>query len=117
MYDGKTIIENVDSYGYLFGDHGSGAVLGKTLVQHYCDKTLPKHLRQAFENAGYNKELILDNVYKKPMPNRFLATLCLFLSQHQNEEFVQQLIKLCFTDFSITKFQNIPTLRNYLLMQ
>lgn len=64
LYDGKTIIENVDSYGYLFGDHGSGAVLGKTLIQHYCDKTLPKHLRQAFENAGYNKELILDNVYK-----------------------------------------------------
>ena len=99
LYDGNTIAENVTSYGYLFGDHGSGAVLGKTLVQHYFDNQLPKHLHEAFEQAGYNREVILDNVYKKPMPNRYLASLCLFLAQHQNDVYVRGLIKNCFIDF------------------
>lgn len=99
LYNGTSITENVTSYGYLFGDHGSGAVLGKTLVQYYFDGKLPQPLTTAFEAAGYNKEVILDNVYKKPMPNRYLASLCLFISQHQQHEIIQQLIKQCFADF------------------
>ena len=99
LYNGTTITENVTSYGYLFGDHGSGAVLGKTLVQYYFDGKLPQSLTAAFEAAGYNKEVILDNVYKKQMPNRYLASLCLFISQHQQHETIQLLIKQCFADF------------------
>lgn len=113
LYDGNLIIENVDSYGYLFGDHGSGAVLGKTLVQHYFDKQLPKQLNDAFEKAGNNRETILDNVYKKPMPNRYLASLCLFLAEHQQEAYIQDLIKKCFIDFfkyQVSKYTNASQL-------
>lgn len=113
LYDGNSIIENVTSYGYLFGDHGSGAVLGKTLVQHYFDNKLPKHLHEAFEKAGYNREVILDNVYKKPMPNRYLASLCLFLTQYQNDEYIKELIKNCFVDFftnQVTHYTNASKL-------
>ncbi len=99
LYDGKNITENVESYGYLFGDHGSGAVIGKTLVQHYFDNKLPQTIREAFEKEGHNRESILDQVYKKPMPNRYLASLCLFIAAHQTDVHIKQLISTCFEDF------------------
>jgi len=99
LYDGKEVTENVPSVGYLFGDHGSGATIGKTFIQHYFDGKLPLHLVTAFENAGYDREIILENVYKKPMPSRYLASIVKFLSDYNNDSFVKNLIKKCFIDF------------------
>lgn len=99
LYDGQRIIENVPSLGYLFGDHGSGAVIGKTFVQHYFDGKLPAHLSQAFELSGYNRETVLENVYKRPMPNRYLANIVSFMRQYNDDRFIKNLIKNCFSDF------------------
>ncbi len=99
LYDGKEVTENVPSVGYLFGDHGSGATIGRTFIQHYFDGKLPIHLVTAFENAGYHREIILENVYKKPMPSRYLASIVKFLSDYSNDSFVKDLIKKCFIDF------------------
>ncbi len=99
LYDGKEVTENVPSVGYLFGDHGSGATIGRTFIQHYFDGKLPIHLVTAFENAGYHREIILENVYKKPMPSRYLASIVKFLSDYSNDSFVKELIKKCFLGF------------------
>lgn len=99
LYDGKEVTENVPSVGYLFGDHGSGATIGRTFIQHYFDGKLPIHLITAFENAGYHREIILENVYKKPMPSRYLASIVKFLSDYRNDSFIKELIKKCFLDF------------------
>lgn len=99
LYDGKEVTENVPSVGYLFGDHGSGATIGRTFIQNYFDGKLPIHLVTAFENAGYHREIILENVYKKPMPSRYLASIVKFLSDYSNDSFVKDLIKKCFLDF------------------
>lgn len=99
LYDGKEVIENVPSVGYLFGDHGSGANIGKTFIQHYFDEKLPFHLKTAFENAGYHREIILENVYKKPMPSKYLASISSFLSNYNNDSYIKELIKNCFLDF------------------
>lgn len=99
LYDGNDVIENVASVGYLFGDHGSGAHIGKTFVQAYFDGILPHELKTHFESAGFNREVILDNVYKKPMPSRYLAGISTFISKHINHPFMYQLIKNCFIDF------------------
>ncbi len=113
LYDGKEIVENVPSVGYMFGDHGSGAAIGKAFVQNYFDKKLPIHLEKAFENAGYDREIILENVYKKPMPSRYLASITNFVSQFNNDSYIRNLIKTCFLEFfdaQVSKYTNAKTL-------
>lgn len=99
LYDGKEVTENVPSVGYMFGDHGSGATIGRTFIQHYFDDKLPLHLKTAFENAGFHREIILENVYKRPMPSRYLASIVTFLINYNNDSYVKELIKNCFVDF------------------
>lgn len=113
LFDGNEVIENVPSVGYLFGDHGSGAHIGKTFIQNYFDKKLPIHLEKAFENAGYHREIILENVYKKPMPSRYLASITKFLADFNNDSFVRNIIKQCFLDFfdaQVSKYTNAKSL-------
>jgi len=93
VYSGLKIIQSAVSYGYLFGDYGSGAHIGKTFVQHYCDNTLPKELKIEFEKAGYNAEKILEGVYQNPMPSRFLASIFPFVIKHKQHSFVKELIE------------------------
>ena len=99
FYDGKEVVENIPSVGYLFGDHGSGATIGRTFIQHYFDEKLPIHLKTAFENAGYNREIILEHVYKKPMPSKYLASVVSFLVNFNNDSYIKELIKNCFLIF------------------
>jgi len=113
LYNGKEVIENVPSVGYLFGDHGSGATIGKTFIQHYFDEKLPIHLKTAFETAGYHREMILENVYKKPMPSKYLASIVTFLVNYNNDSYVKELIKTCFLDFfeaQVSKYTNAKNL-------
>jgi glucosamine kinase len=102
LYDGKNVIENVPSVGYLFGDHGSGANIGMRFIQAYFDGEMPEKIKTAFENQGYHREEILDNVYKKGMPSRYLAL-------NITDPFAKQLVKSCFVDFfqkQISKYTN-----------
>lgn len=113
LYDGHDIVENIPSVGFMFGDHGSGATIGKTFIQNYFDKKLPIHLVKAFEEAGFHREVILENVYKKPMPSRYLASIMNFISGYHNDSFIRTLIKNCFLDFfeaQVSKYTNAKTL-------
>ena len=113
LYNGKEVVENVPSVGYLFGDHGSGATIGKTFIQHYFDEKLPIHLKTAFETAGYHREIILENVYKKTMPSKYLASIVKFLSEYNNDSYIKELIKHCFLDFfdaQVSKYTNSKNL-------
>lgn len=109
LYDGKSVVENIPSVGYLFGDHGSGATIGRTFVQRYFDGELPVHLVVAFEKAGYHREVILENVYKRPMPSKYLASIVGFLSAYNNDSYIKELIRECFRDFfkaQVSKYTN-----------
>lgn len=93
VYNGLTITKQATSYGYLFGDYGSGGNIGKMFIQTYCDNTLPKELKIEFEKAGYNTEKILDGVYKNTMPSRFLASIFPFVLKHKQHPFIHELIQ------------------------
>src|ERR1700752_3567185 len=72
-FDGKEIKENLFSLGYFFGDHGSGAHLGKTLLQNYLDGNLPKEFESiSSAMSEFDKDLILHKVDKEPLPQRFV---------------------------------------------
>lgn len=83
LYDGKEIVENVPSLGFILGDEGSGAVLGKRLVSDILKKQLPADLTEKFlEEYKLTVGIVQEHVYKKPFPNRYLAKLSLFLLEN-----------------------------------
>jgi len=78
-YNGKTISESLPSFGFIYGDEGSGAQLGKYLVEAYMKHKLPEDLHTKFmEKYKFSLEDILTNTYKNPSPNRFLASFTTF---------------------------------------
>lgn len=92
-YDGKGITRNVSPLGYILGDEGSGAVLGRRLVGDLLKEQMPEALRKAFlEQFRLTPTQIIENVYRKPLPNQFLASLVPFLQRHRQEESVHELL-------------------------
>lgn len=91
-YDGNVIVENIYSPGLALADEGSGGFLGKLLARDYIRKALPPHLMQSFEAFTPDRlEDILDKVYKKPFPNRYLASLAPFVVKHQEDPYMFQM--------------------------
>jgi len=99
-YNGNVIAENIYSVGFILGDEGSGAHIGKTFTQHYLNNELPKKIFEEFsQRYKLTKDDILEAVYKKPFPNRFLASFCKFIHEHIHEPFLTNLVRTCFNDF------------------
>lgn len=100
VYDGDKIVDNITSLGYMFGDEGSGAVIGKNLIQKYLKKEFPNELKDAFDEVyKTTTEEILTNVYKKEFPNRYLATYSLFCKTFVEHEFIRTILDNAFDDF------------------
>ena len=100
LIDGEKIIDNTPSLGYILGDEGSGAHLGRQLVSDCIKKQLPTELREKFMNQ-YNLDVagILERVYRSPLPNRWLASFTPFLSENRKNAHIHALLKHCFTQF------------------
>lgn len=100
FYDGKDIVDNVPACGFILGDEGSGAVLGRKLISDYFKRQLPKDLNILFEkefNLTYGG--VVAKVYKEPFPNRYLATFSLFLNKNKNHPYVDNLLRVSFEEF------------------
>ena len=99
-YDGNMIKQHVSPLGFILGDEGSGAVLGRTLVADLLKNQLPEYLQARFlEMFGQTAIEIMEKVYRKPFPNRYLASFTTFLSRYIGEEPVYQLVKNSFNAF------------------
>lgn len=100
VFDGTKIIEQAPAPGYILGDEGGGAYLGKVLLSDYLHKLLPEDLHLAFDKRfGLSREEILHKVYKEPYPNRFLASFSRFLFHHQSHPYVYRLLYTAFQSF------------------
>ena len=94
FYDGVELQQTSPSLGYVIGDEGSGASLGKELLKAYLYQSLPKDLYLSFSKSfSISKENVLMSVYKQEAPNRFLASYVPFLVANKNHEFVKLLVK------------------------
>jgi glucosamine kinase len=99
-FNGKKILKNSPGLGYVLGDEGSGAYLGKKVLQYFLYNTFDEDLRSRFD-AKYvtNASEILDNIYKKPLANRYLASFALFLAENRGHFMIENIIEDAFNDF------------------
>lgn len=81
LYDGERIVMNTPPLGYILGDEGSGAVLGKLFLNGIFKGALPSSLKKKYlEWSGLDYPTIINKVYREPLANRFLASICPFIS-------------------------------------
>lgn len=100
FYDGEAIAENVPSLGFILGDEGSGAALGKRLVSDAFKGHLPENIKEKFlETYKLTLGEILDRIYRQPSPNRFLASLVPFLKENIWNPYIYSLVLKEFTQF------------------
>ena len=109
-YDGVNIESKVSSLGYLFGDEGAGSYLGRTFMEKYLKKKLPLDIRSEFDDIyKFTLEDILNSVYNRPSPNRWLASFSEFLAPRQNQPFIKELVVNSFHAFfeeQVSKYDN-----------
>lgn len=112
-YNGKRIVSNSPGLGYVLGDEGSGAYLGKRVLQYYLYNTFDDELRGRFDVTYLtNGAEILENVYKNPLPNRYLAGFVMFLAENRGHYMIENIIEDCLNDFFFThlcKYKEIWT--------
>ena len=114
-YDGENIVANVSPLGFILGDEGSGACLGKLMVGDLLKNQMTPELKEKFlKQFNLTPADIIDRVYRKPFPNRFLASLSPFLSQNINEPCVHDLVLNSFKAFfkrNIMQYENYQNLK------
>ncbi|MCP4551421.1 MAG: hypothetical protein GY834_05135 [Bacteroidetes bacterium] len=115
VYDGERIIQRVPSLGFILGDEGSGNNLGKRFLIDYSKNKLPLILKEKFDSKfQYSFDNIVDQIYHQPRPIKFLASLCPFIAENNESDYINQLIKSSFSEFftsNILRFDeylNIP---------
>jgi N-acetylglucosamine kinase-like BadF-type ATPase len=114
-YDGENIVANVSPLGFILGDEGSGACLGKLMVGDLLKNQMNPELKEKFlKQFDLTPADIIDRVYRKPFPNRFLASLSPFLAQNINEPCVHELVLNSFKAFfkrNIMQYENYQNLK------
>lgn len=103
FYNGRKMVKNSPGLGYILGDEGSGAYLGKKVVQYYLYNTYDEELRARFEKRFMVTPMeILENVYKKPLANRYLASYAIFLAENRGHYMIENIIEDGLNDFFFT---------------
>ena len=99
-YNGSVIVSNVSPLGYILGDEGGGAVIGRKLVSGVLKKQVPQNVIDIFfDTYKITPSEILENVYMKPFPNRFLGQFAKFISSNIHIPELQDIITSSFEDF------------------
>jgi N-acetylglucosamine kinase-like BadF-type ATPase len=102
-YNGKKITKSIPGLGYILGDEGSGAYLGRKVIQYYLYNTFDEDLMFRFrEKYHITKIDILENVYRKPLANRYLASFAVFLAENRGHFMIENIIEDGLNDFFFT---------------
>lgn len=100
FFNGKKIVKSRTGLGYALGDEGSGSYLGRKVIQYYLYETFDGELKHEFEKKfNVTRNDILENVYKKPFPQRYMATYAAFLSEHRGHYMIENIIEDGLIDF------------------
>ena len=100
LYDGENVLLHTPALGYILGDEGSGAVLGKRFLHDLYCGLLSEDLKAEFEKkTKLTLPEVINRVYRQPLANRFLASLTEFIHDHLSDPDVEDLVRQSFIDF------------------
>lgn len=100
MYDGCRITANIPPLGFILGDEGSGASLGKRFLKKLLRKELPQNVcDNYFSNGGDSYQEIIQKVYREPFPNKYLASFSRYLKENISEDSIRQTVCAEFRSF------------------
>lgn len=112
LYNGKNITQNTPPLGFILGDEGSGAFLGKALVSDFLKRQMPDNIAKLFtEKYHLNAKEAVENVYRQPLPNRYLAQFTPFLSENIAEPYCYNLVFDAFITFFARNIVHYPDFR------
>jgi glucosamine kinase len=114
LYDGEKITEGISPMGFILGDEGSGAVMGRKLLGDYFKEVMPSHLREEFtKKYNLSRDEALNRVYRSEKPNHFLAQFIPFLSEHSDSAYCQEFVQLNFMEFFERNVCKLPNYTTY----
>jgi glucosamine kinase len=112
-YNGKRIVQNSPGLGFILGDEGSGAYLGKKVLQYYLYNTFDEDLRSRFDAKFITTaNEILNAVYKQALPNRYMASFAIFLAENRGHYMIENIIEDGLNDFFYTHINKYTESRN-----
>ena len=93
LYDGNTIIDKIPSLGYIAGDEGAGASIGRSILQTYFYREMPSGIREQFEKQyNLSRTDFLENTYRQPGANTYLGSFADFAITNKDNDFIRNLI-------------------------
>lgn len=108
-FDGKKVGFKTHTLGYVLGDEGGGTHLGRKVLQYFLHDIFDKELKKKFtENFDSDKDLILENIYRKPLPNRYLANFASFIFENRGHYMIENIAEDCLNDFFINHLLRYP---------
>ena len=100
LYDGSSIVQNTPALGYILGDEGGGAVLGRMFLNAIFKNPAYADIRDSYlKETKLTQADIINKVYREPMANRFLASTSLYISQHIDNPLLNDLVLSNFRQF------------------
>ncbi|MFV0291046.1 MAG: ATPase [Mangrovibacterium sp.] len=114
LYDGSKVIQQIPAMGFILGDEASGAVLGRQLIGDYFKGIMPINMQQSFYEKYHVEALdVIENTYRSPSPNRYLAQFAMFLGEHKKDSYIQSILANQFENFVVRNILQIANARDY----
>lgn len=107
LYNGREIVQNTPSLGYILGDEGSGAYIGKKILSDYFYQRMPTDIADSFSKnfPDLNLDSVLYKVYKEQSANAYLASFCKWAGNNKTHSYIQELVSQVFEEFVIKQIQ------------
>ena len=100
FYDGVSIHRNVYSGGFILGDEGSGARLGKLFLSDFLKGYVPDNVAEDFSKEfDSSYAAIVEGVYRSSSPSGYLGSLAPFILNHKDNGYIRNLIEGNFEAF------------------
>lgn len=106
-FDGENVHKTKHGLGYVLGDEGSGTFFGRKVLVSYLYKTMPTDLSIAFATQfPIDKDIVIDHIYRKPLPNAYLAGFSRFMINHKEHPYIQKILRDGFQEFIDTNVKD-----------
>ncbi len=113
FYTGETTNNFTSSLGYILGDEGSGAHIGKYIAADFINHNLPNELYNYLEGNGLSKSIIFEKVYQNTNANRYLASLVKLITDFKATDYIQRLLINSFSEFIDKHICKVPSYNSY----